>query len=168
MPDEETKRRRLDRAREFAAKLTSQFARTFIRPPREPLVACTLVIVTTWRARDEAVVASAIEANRTRADNGGGILSRIFYGTLRLAGYGKIEPTGEGKVEVHRADEESDLYEVKTTIGLMAESVDGLAAASNGLRERMMKMPNALVCLVVGVKPGHAALVDLKVEVVPT
>lgn len=166
MQDNEPRKSGAEKARELAAKLTERLATNIIRPPRQPLVEHTLVIVSTWRAQDESVVMGAVEKGRQRAGKGSdGLLSKLFFGMLRFVGFGHIEPNGEGGVEVERQEGAEDVYIIKTMIGVRVESTEALALAAASLCERAKKLPNGLLCAITGLKPGRASLVDFQVDI---
>lgn len=150
----------------LAAKLTERIANTVIRPPKKPLTEHMLVIVSTWRATDESVVQGAVEKGRKHAEEGSSnsTISKMFFGLLRFMGFGHIEATGEGGVEVQKKDDEDDLWVITTMIGVRVESSEKVAASLLTLHERARKMPSGILAALVGVKPGHASLVDLQAD----
>lgn len=124
------------------------------------------MLVTAWRVDDPSVVDGAVERGKNRAEKGSsGTLSKAFFGLLRFMGFGHIEPTGEGGVEVHKQDGSDDVYVVTTTIGVRVEDTSMLAAGAVALAEKAKKLPTGVLCVLTGVKPGKATLVDLVVDI---
>jgi hypothetical protein len=125
-----------------------------------------LVIVSSWRAKDESVVMGAVEKGKKRAEEGSSnsTASKMFFGLLRFMGFGHIEATGEGDVEVQQYDGQDDVWVVTTTIGVRVEDSEKLAASLLTLHERAKKLPSGILAALVGVKPGHAQLVDLRAD----
>jgi hypothetical protein len=155
-----------DRARLLAAKLTERIATNVIKPPERPLTEHMLVIVSRWRADDESVVQGAIERGKKRAEGGGNtIASRAFFGLLRFLGFGHMEATGEGGVEVVKDETEENVWIITTMIGVMVEDVGALALTLMTIDEKARKLPSGVLSMLIGVKPGRAKLLDLKADI---
>jgi hypothetical protein len=125
-----------------------------------------LVIVSRWRADDESVVMAAVEKGKKRASgSGNSMASRMFFGLLRFLGFGHMEATGEGGVEVAADEKEDDIWIITTTIGVKVEDVQALGLTLMTLDEKAKKLPNGILSMLVGVKPGKARLVGIKADV---
>lgn len=165
MQSDEAKRAVHEKARELAAKLTERLAKSVIAPPPRPLTECMLVLVSTWKADDESVVMGAVERGKQRASAGGdGKMSKMFFGALRFFGFGYIEATGEGGVEVSKQEGSENVWVITTTIGVRVESSESLALTLATLGEKAKSLPNGVLCALTGLKPGKATLVDFQVD----
>lgn len=127
---------------------------------------CMLVIVSRWRADDESVVTAAVEKGKKRASGGSNTLtSKMFFGILRFLGFGHMEATGEGGVEVVKDEDAEDIWTITTSIGVKVEDVKALGLTLMTIDEKARKLPNGILSMLVGVKPGKARLVDIRADV---
>ena len=165
MPQQEGESVR-DKARVLAAKLTERIAKNVINPPKKPLSEHMLVLVSVWKAKDESVVQAAVDKGKRRAEGKEqtGMMGKMFFGLLRFMGFGHIESTGEGGVEVVKNEDAEDLYTITTTIGVKVDNSEALAATLLTMHDRAKKVPQGIISALVGVKPGHAQLVELQAD----
>lgn len=153
-----------DKARVLAARLTESFARNFIHPHEKPLVEHTLVIVSSVKVEEEQIVVDAIARVRQKAQGrGDSKAAKIFFGALRLLGFGYIEATGEGSVSYVK-EEDTDHYVITTTVGVRVESTEALAATVATVGCRLKSLPPGVICALTGIPPTKARLVDVKVD----
>ena len=165
MQNEDAKKKTYDKAREMAAVMLSRVADNIVKPHKKPLVVHTLVIVSIWKAADDATVYGAVERGKERASAGGsGTLSKVLFGSLRLLGFGYIEATGNGGVEVQKQEGADDVYIITTTIEVRVESTEALALTVASLGEKAKKLPVGVLAALVGVQAGKASLVDFRVD----
>ena len=154
-----------DKARLLAARLTERIATNVIKPPAKPLTEHMLVIVSTWQAKDEAVVMAAVKKGKDRAEGPSNpIMSKMFFGALRFLGFGHMESTGEGSVDVVKQEGADDIYVITTMIGVMVDDPVALATTLLTIHEKAKSLPNGVLSMLVGVKPGRATLVDLSAD----
>jgi hypothetical protein len=149
----------------MAAKIMERAAKTIVAPPPRDLVDSTLVVVSVWRAQDEAVVLEAVEKGKERAAEGNDSkLGKMIFGALRFFGFGYIESTGMGGIAVKPIEGREGVYEITLTIGVRVENIEALALGLVGLTEKVKSMPAGILASVLGMRPGQASLIDIKVD----